>query len=139
MVFHGWLLMRLHAKVILIVLFKGAGQSQRSIALNTTISVYKKLMVRKLFICCLSRPSCRILRAKWWYLCVISSIAGLIGYPLRSGYSASERTLKVVRNAVNCSIQHSCFYHVRTNQYQYLKNALLGDGKQFGVKMKTMK
>jgi NADP-dependent 3-hydroxy acid dehydrogenase YdfG len=57
---------------------------------------------------------------------VISSIAGLIGFPLRSGYSASKHAIKGILETLqwNCINQYYCFYRIsRKNSTNISKNA----------------
>jgi short-subunit dehydrogenase len=63
------------------------------------MEVYKKLMDINYFVssCHYALISCRILKKhNSGNITVISSIAGLIGFPLRSGYAASKHTIKRV-------------------------------------------
>ena len=67
---------------------------------------------------------------------VISSIAGLIGFPLRSGYTASKHAIKGYLETLQCELHKtnitiSIVYPGRINT-NISKNALLGDGQQFG-------
>lgn len=78
------------------VLVLNAGVSQRSLALETSIEVDKKIfqvnflsnvyLTKKLF-------SNNLLNQKNGHIAVMSSIAGKFGYPLRSAYAASKHAL----------------------------------------------
>jgi short-subunit dehydrogenase len=118
---------------------QSAGQSQRSMAVDTTISVYKKLMdLNYLAPVALTQAIMPHFKGRnSGTMCVISSIAGLIGYPLRSGYSASKHAIKGYLETLQCelytsNIHVSIVYPGRINT-NISKNALVGDGKQFGV------
>ena len=69
-------------------------------------------------------------------ICVISSIAGLIGFPLGSGYAASKHAIKGYLETLQCelfktNIHVSIVYPGRINT-NISKNALAGNGQQFG-------
>jgi short-subunit dehydrogenase len=118
---------------------QSAGQSQRSMAEQTTIEVYKKLMdlnyLAPVAITQAIMPHFKLQDAG--NMCVISSIAGLIGFPLRSGYAASKHAIKGYLETLQCelyktNIHVSIVYPGRINT-NISKNALLGDGQQFGA------
>jgi short-subunit dehydrogenase len=118
---------------------QSAGISQRAVASETSMEVYKKLMDINYF------APVAITQAILPYLqeqnsgniSVISSIAGLIGFPLRSGYAASKHAIKGYMETLQCelyktNITISLVYPGRINT-NISKNALVGDGKQYGT------
>tara|TARA_R110000868_G_scaffold987_6_gene7364 strand:- start:2935 stop:3729 length:795 start_codon:yes stop_codon:yes gene_type:complete len=118
---------------------QSAGISQRSLANDTTMDVYKKLMDINYF------APVAITQAILPYfkknnsgsMTIISSIAGLIGFPLRSGYAASKHAIKGYLETLQCelfktNITLSLVYPGRINT-NISKNALVGDGKQYGA------
>ena len=74
------------------LLINNAGVSQRSLALDTEFSVYRRLMeidfLAPLRLTQLVLPSMAARRAGW--IAIVSSVAGKIGVPLRTGYSAAK-------------------------------------------------
>jgi short-subunit dehydrogenase len=78
-----------------IVIFS-AGASQRSMAHETNMGVYRHLMELNFFApITITRHLLEHFRARsGGHLVVISSIAGLMGFPLRTGYAASKHALK---------------------------------------------
>jgi short-subunit dehydrogenase len=118
---------------------QSAGQSQRSMAYQTGIAVYKKLIdlnyLAPVAITQAIMPHFK--RQNGGNMCVISSIAGLIGFPLRSGYAASKHAIKGYLETLQCelyktNIHVSIVYPGRINT-NISKNALLGNGQQFGT------
>ena len=118
---------------------QSAGISQRAVASETSMEVYKKLMDINYF------APVAITQAILPYfqkqssgnISVISSIAGLIGFPLRSGYAASKHAIKGYMETLQCelyktNITISLVYPGRINT-NISKNALVGDGKQYGT------
>lgn len=117
---------------------QSAGQSQRAMAAQTSIEVYKKLMdlnfLAPVAITQAIMPHFK--ERNQGNMTVISSIAGLIGFPLRSGYAASKHAIKGYLETLQCelyktNIHVSIVYPGRINT-NISKNALLGDGQQFG-------
>lgn len=118
---------------------QSAGQSQRSMAEQTTMEVYKKLMdLNFLAPVALTQAIMPHFKARnQGQMAVISSIAGLIGFPLRSGYAASKHAIKGYLETLQCelyktNIHVSVVYPGRINT-NISKNALIGDGQQFGA------
>jgi short-subunit dehydrogenase len=117
---------------------QSAGQSQRSMAAQTSIDVYKKLMDLNYLapVAMTQAIMPHFQQQNTGNMCVISSIAGLIGFPLRSGYAASKHAIKGYLETLQCelyktNIHVSIVYPGRINT-NISKNALLGDGQQFG-------
>lgn len=78
-----------------IVIFS-AGQSQRSYASNTEMPVYRHLMELNYFApVALTRALLpHFSERRSGHIVAISSMAGLMGFPLRSGYAAAKHALK---------------------------------------------
>lgn len=117
---------------------QSAGQSQRAMAEETDIFVYKKLMDLNFFapVAIIQSLLPHFKKQGQGNICVISSIAGLIGFPLRSGYAASKHAIKGYLETLQCelfktNIHVSIVYPGRINT-NISKNALAGDGQQFG-------
>lgn len=115
-----------------------AGISQRSVAEETSIEVYQKLMGINYF------APVAITQAILSYykiknignITVISSMAGLIGFPLRSGYVASKHAVKGYFETLQCellktNITVSIVYPGRIDT-NMSKNALRGNGVRYG-------
>lgn len=128
--------MQLEGKIDYVI--QSAGISQRSLANETNLDVYKKLMAINYF------APLALTQAILPYfkkidsgsITVISSIAGLIGFPLRSGYCASKHAIKgyletLQSELYKTNIHISIVYPGRINT-PISKNALLGNGIQFG-------
>lgn len=120
-------------------IIQSAGISQRAVASETSMDVYKKLMAINYF------APVAITQALLPYLkirnsgniTVVSSIAGLIGFPLRSGYAASKHAIKGYLETLQCELYKtnltiSLVYPGRINT-NISKNALVGDGQQYGA------
>lgn len=118
------------------ILINNGGISQRSLAIETDISVDKKLMevdylgtvalTKGLLPCMLARNKGQIV--------VISSTAGKIGVPMRSGYCGAKHALHGFFEALRAELSDTsigitmiCPGFILTN---ISKNALVGDGSQ---------
>jgi len=121
------------------ILVNNAGISQRSFAKDTDFDVYKKLMdvnylgTVKLSLLILKKF---LSQNKGRYV-VISSVAGKIGVPVRSGYSASKFALHGFFEALraelantNININMICPGFIKTD---ISKNALTGSGTAQGT------
>lgn len=118
---------------------QSAGISQRSMASETSMDVYKKLMdinfYAPLAITQAILPHFKKINSG--NMTVISSIAGLMGFPLRSGYAASKHAIKgyletLQSELFKTNITISIVYPGRINT-NISKNALVGDGQQYGT------
>lgn len=117
---------------------QSAGISQRSLADETSMEVYKKLMNINYFApVALTQailPYFKIQNSG--SITVISSIAGLIGFPLRSGYCASKHAIKGYFETLQCELSktniHICLVYPGRIDTPISKNALVGNGSQFG-------
>ena len=116
-----------------------AGISQRSIATATNFAVYTKLMTINYFapVAITQAILPHFKKNNSGNLVVISSIAGLIGFPLRSGYAASKHAVKgyfetLQTELYGTSISVSIVYPGRIDT-AISKNAITGDGSNAGV------
>jgi dehydrogenase/reductase SDR family member 7B len=117
---------------------QSAGISQRSLASETSKEVYKKLMDINYF------APLAISQAILPYfvaqnsgsITVISSIAGLIGFPLRTGYCASKHAIKGYLETLQSELLktniHICIVYPGRINTNISKNALLGNGGNYG-------
>lgn len=73
-----------------------AGQTQRSYAVDTEMQVYRQLMELNFFapVALTKTLLPQFERQGSGHIVVISSVAGLMGFPLRTGYAASKHALK---------------------------------------------
>lgn len=117
---------------------QSAGISQRSVANETSMEVYKKLMDINYFAPVALTQAILPLFEKQnsGSMTVISSIAGLIGFPLRSGYCASKHAIKGYLETLQCELLktniHICIVYPGRIDTNISKNALIGNGNQFG-------
>ncbi|TGK22975.1 SDR family oxidoreductase [Leptospira stimsonii] len=120
------------------VLINNGGISQRSYTYETTIDTYEKLMDVNYFgNIALSLAVLPIMRKqKSGVISSISSVAGLFGVPLRSGYSASKAALTGFYEALRAEngkegVKVTLVYpgFIKT---QISNNALKGDGTKQG-------
>lgn len=120
------------------VLVNNGGISQRSLTYETSIETYEKLIDVNYFgniaLTLAVLPFMR--KQKSGALASISSVAGLFGVPLRSGYSATKAALTGFYEALRAenvgeNIQVSLIYpgFIKT---QISNNALKGDGSKQG-------
>ena len=116
-----------------------AGISQRSLSETTDFKVYEKLMTINYFapvaITQFILPHFK--KNNCGNMTVISSIAGLIGFPLRSGYAASKHAIKGYLETLqtefyNSPISISIVYPGRIDT-AISKNAITGDGSKSGI------
>ena len=119
-------------------IIQSAGISQRSLASETSIEVYKKLMDINYFApLALTQAILPLFKIQnSGSITVISSIAGLIGFPLRTGYCASKHAIKGYLETLQTELYkskiHICIVYPGRINTPISKNALLGDGNQYG-------
>jgi short-subunit dehydrogenase len=120
-------------------LVNNAGISQRSLAIDTAFAVYRKIIDVDLLapIALTQALLPRMVRAGGGRIVAISSVAGLLGSPLRSAYSAAKHGLIGYHDSVRAENEHlGIQVHVvapgpiRTD---VSRNALSGDGSRRGV------
>jgi short-subunit dehydrogenase len=120
-------------------LVNNAGISQRSLAVDTRFEVYQRLIGVDLLapIALTQAVLPRMVRAGGGHIVAISSVAGIVGAPLRSAYSAAKHGLIGYHDSVRAENEHlGIKVHViapgsvRTN---VSRNALTADGATRGV------
>jgi dehydrogenase/reductase SDR family protein 7B len=120
-------------------LVNNAGISQRSLAIETAFSVYQKIIAVDLLapIAITQALLPKMVQAGEGRIVAISSVAGIIGSPMRSAYSAAKHGLIGYHDSVRAENEHLGIQvhvvapgSVRTN---VSKNALLADGSTRGV------
>lgn len=120
-------------------LVNNAGISQRSLAVDTVFDVYRKIVDVDLMapIALTQALLPRMVKAGGGSIIAISSVAGIIGPPLRSAYAAAKHGLIGYHDAVRAETAHQGMKvlvvapgSVRTN---VSKNALDADAKTRGV------
>ena len=120
-------------------LVNNAGISQRSLAVDTAFPVYEKLIAVDLLapIALTQAVLPRMVAAGGGRIVAISSVAGFVGVPLRSAYSAAKHGLVGYHDAVRAENAHLGMHvHVvapGSVQTDVSKNALLADGSRRGV------
>ena len=122
---------------------QSAGISQRSLASETSLVVYKKLMDINYFapLALTQAILPHFKNQNSGSVTVISSIAGLIGFPLRTGYCASKHAVKGYLETLQTELfktnLHICIVYPGRINTNISKNALLGNGNQFGTTNKN--
>ena len=120
-------------------LVNNAGVSQRSLAVDTAFAVYQRLIAVDLLapIALTQALLPRMVRAGSGRIVAISSVAGVVGAPLRSAYSAAKHGLIGYHDSVRAENEHlGVQVHVfapgsvKTN---VSRNALTADGRSRGV------
>ena len=122
------------------LLVNNAGVSQRSMALDTGFDVYRSLMETDFFaplrLTQLVAP--HMVERRSGRIVAISSLAGRIGSPLRSGYCAAKHALLGYFEALRAEFELAYNVNVTTVlpgsvRTQIAANALQGDGSVRGV------
>ena len=122
------------------LLVNNAGVSQRSLAVDTDFEVYRRLMEIDYFaplrLTQLVLPGMMARRSG--HLAVVSSVAGKIGTPLRTGYSGAKHACIGYFDALRAELEASCGIRVTTIMPGYVNtgvsaNALTGDGSALGA------
>lgn len=120
-------------------LVNNAGISQRSLAVDTAFPVYEQLIAVDLLapIALTQAVLPRMVQAGGGRIVAISSVAGFVGSPLRSAYSAAKHGLVGYHDSVRAENAHLGIHvHVfapGSVQTDVSKNALLADGSRRGV------
>ena len=116
------------------ILINNAGISQRSLILDTKLSVYKELMdINYLGTVALSKALLpHFVEQQFGYYVTVTSLMGKFGSPLRSGYCAAKHALhgffdvmRMEHEKDGVKVTLVCPGFVQTN---IAKNALTGDG-----------
>jgi dehydrogenase/reductase SDR family member 7B len=119
------------------VLILCAGVSQRSYAFDTTMQTCRKIMDLNFFsvVALTQKVVPKMLANKCGKIVVISSVAGKLGTPLRSSYSASKHalhgyfdSLRAELSSFGISVTIVCPGFIQTN---ITLNSLLGDGSKY--------
>lgn len=119
--------------------FPAAGISQRALSAHTSASVLRYLMELNFFVPIFqSEALLQLQQSKPLHIVAFSSMAGLMGFPLRSAYAAAKHALKGYFETWQTEHQdtiHHCtiVYPGRINT-AISENALLGDGASHGIK-----
>jgi short-subunit dehydrogenase len=120
-------------------LVNNAGISQRSLAVETAFAVYEQLISVDLLapIALTQAVLPRMVQAGGGRIVAISSVAGFIGAPLRSAYSAAKHGLVGYHDVVRAENAHLGIHvHViapGSVQTDVSKNAIVADGSKRGV------
>ncbi len=120
-------------------LVNNAGISQRSLAVETAFAVYQRMIAVDLLgpIALTQAVLPRMVRAGGGRIVAISSVAGMVGAPLRSAYSAAKHGLIGYHDAVRAENEHlGIQVHVLAPgsvQTGVSRNALAADGSARGV------
>lgn len=120
-------------------LVNNAGISQRSLAVETAFAVYQQIVAVDLMapIALTQAVLPRMVQAGGGRVVAISSVAGLVGAPLRSAYSAAKHGLIGYHDSVRAENEHLGIHvhvfapgSVKTN---VSRNALVADGTSRGM------
>jgi short-subunit dehydrogenase len=120
-------------------LVNNAGISQRSLAVETAFAVYQRMIAVDLLgpIALTQAVLPRMVRAGGGRIVAISSVAGMVGAPLRSAYSAAKHGLIGYHDSVRAENEHlGIRVHVfapGSVQTNVSRNALVADGTARGV------
>lgn len=89
-------------------LVNNAGISQRSLAVDTVFDVYQRIVAVDLLapIALTQAVLPRMVAAKTGHIVAISSVAGIVGAPLRSAYSAAKHGLIGYHDSVRAETAH---------------------------------
>ena len=126
------------------MLVNNAGISQRSLAVDTDFSVYERIIGVDLLapIALTQAILPRMAARKSGRIAMISSVAGKVGVPLRTAYSAAKFGLAGYSDALRAEVAHlGLTVHtiypgsIRTN---VSRNALNADGRPRGVSDKAI-
>ncbi|WP_339508597.1 MULTISPECIES: SDR family NAD(P)-dependent oxidoreductase [unclassified Pseudomonas] len=121
------------------MLINNAGISQRSLALDTHLDVYRQLIevdyMAPLALTQLLLP--KMVARKAGHLAVVSSVAGKVGTPLRSGYSGAKHAVIGYFDTIRAEVEQAYGITVSVILPGSLRtdlavNALAGDGSARG-------
>lgn len=120
------------------LLVNNAGVSQRSLAKDTELSVYQKLLDVDVMgqIALTKAVLPHMLDRKSGHLAVTASVAGKVGVPLRTGYCAAKHAVMGFFDALRAEVENDGIKvstivpgFIRTD---VSRNALTADGSRFG-------
>lgn len=126
------------------MLVNNAGISQRSLALDTAIEVYDRIVAVDLLapIALTQAVLPGMVARGRGRIVMISSVAGKVGSPMRTAYSAAKFGLRGYADALRCETAHQglqvhvvCPGSIRTN---VSRNALTADGSRRGTSDKAI-
>jgi dehydrogenase/reductase SDR family protein 7 len=121
------------------MLINNAGISQRSLCVDTDMSVYRQILeVDVLGQIALTKSVLPLmLEQRSGHIAITSSVAGKIGAPQRTGYCAAKHAVMGFFDALRAE---ACHHHVQVTtitpgfiQTNISVNALKGDGSEFGT------
>ncbi len=122
------------------LLVNNAGISQRSLAIDTTMDVYRRIMEVDFFapLALTQLVVPRMVTAGSGHIAAVSSVAGKVGSPLRSGYCAAKHALIGYCDALRAECEFAYGIGVTSIlpgsvRTAIATNALLGDGAVRGV------
>ena len=122
------------------VLVNNAGISQRSLAIDTTMDVYRRIMEVDFFapVALSQLVVPRMIARGSGHIVAVSSVAGKVGSPLRSGYCAAKHALIGYCDALRAECETAYGIGVTSIlpgsvRTAIATNALLGDGAVRGV------
>ena len=127
---------KLEGKIDYII--QSAGISQRALAEDTLLEVNRKLMELNFFapVAISNAILSHFKKLNSGNITVISSVAGLMGFPLRSGYAASKHALKGYFETLQTELFSSnikiCIVYPGRIDTNISKNAITGNGTQYG-------
>ena len=121
------------------ILINNAGISQRSLIIDTSEDVYRRIMEINFFgVINLTRNILpNMIKNGGGQIVIISSVVGRFGFPMRSGYSASKHalhgfleTMRIEMKNKNISICMVLPGRINTN---ISVNAVVADGSSYGI------
>jgi len=120
------------------LLINNAGVSQRSLCLDTDMTVYRQLMEVDVMgqIALTKAVLPHMLERGAGHIAVTASVAGKVGAPLRTGYCAAKHAVMGFFDALRAEVEDQGV-HVSTIVPGFIRtdisrNALAGDGQAFG-------
>lgn len=120
------------------LLINNAGVSQRSLCVDTDMSVYRQLMEVDVMgqIALTKAVLPHMLERGAGHIAVTASVAGKVGAPLRTGYCAAKHAVMGFFDALRAEVEGQGI-HVSTIVPGFIRtdisrNALAGDGQAFG-------
>ena len=127
------------------MLINNAGISQRSMAVDTEMSAYRKLFEVDVFgqMALTKAVLPHMLEREQGHIAITSSVAGKIGAPFRTGYCAAKHAVMGFFDALRTEVAHK---NIRVTtitpgfvQTNIAKNAIRGDGQAFGGNDESIK
>ena len=121
------------------LLVNNAGISQRSLALDTGLDVYRQLMEVDLLgpVALTQQVLPRMVARRSGHIAVVSSVAGKVGAPLRTGYCAAKHAVVGYFDALRAEVEKA--YGIRVSvilpgsvRTAIAANALTADGSRRG-------